>query len=108
MAPIASLEFVRKLGWVCAISTWLIPIAAVSNLFWARPETISPAINAVMWFYSSVYIRWSLAVTPPNYPLLACHLVNITAQAFTTGRYIKFRRLQKQLEAPKKEKEIKL
>lgn len=38
--------------------------------------------------YSGVFMRYALAVTPKNYLLFGCHLVNFSAQSTQAYRYI--------------------
>jgi hypothetical protein len=37
--------------------------------------------------YSLLFMRWAIAISPPNYPLLVCHIANETAQLVQLGRY---------------------
>ncbi len=37
--------------------------------------------------YSLLFMRWALAVTPANYPLLVCHVSNEVVQLVQLGRY---------------------
>ncbi|KNC75747.1 hypothetical protein SARC_11733, partial [Sphaeroforma arctica JP610] len=37
--------------------------------------------------YSGLFMRWSLAIYPPNYALFACHVTNFAAQSIQMGRY---------------------
>ena len=32
-------------------------------------------------------MRWAIAISPPNYPLLVCHIANEAAQLTQLGRY---------------------
>jgi len=38
--------------------------------------------------YSAVFMRYSMAVTPKNYLLFGCHLVNFSAQSVQGYRFI--------------------
>lgn len=40
--------------------------------------------------YSAVFMRYALAVTPKNYLLFGCHLVNFSAQATQGYRYLTY------------------
>lgn len=40
--------------------------------------------------YSAVFMRYALAVTPKNYLLFACHIINFSAQATQGYRYINY------------------
>ena len=37
--------------------------------------------------YSLLFMRWAIAITPANYPLLVCHIANEAAQLTQLGRY---------------------
>lgn len=56
--------------------------------------------------YSGVFMRYALAVTPKNYLLFGCHVVNFTAQCTQGYRYINYWNMggrEKSLEAKAKE-----
>lgn len=40
--------------------------------------------------YAATFMRYSLAVTPKNYLLFACHLVNFGAQSTQGVRYLQY------------------
>lgn len=40
--------------------------------------------------YSSIFMRYALAVTPKNYLLFGCHVVNFSAQTTQAYRYINY------------------
>ena len=40
--------------------------------------------------YSSTFMRYALAVTPKNYLLFGCHVVNFSAQATQGSRYVNY------------------
>jgi hypothetical protein len=40
--------------------------------------------------YAATFMRYSLAVTPRNYLLFACHLVNFGAQTTQGVRYLQY------------------
>jgi hypothetical protein len=42
---------------------------------------------AALVFYSFLFMRWSLAITPANYPLLVCHASNEVVQLVQLGRW---------------------
>lgn len=53
--------------------------------------------------YSGVFMRYAFAVTPKNYLLFGCHIVNFTAQVTQGYRYINYHHFGgKQLEAEMK------
>ncbi|KAK4979435.1 hypothetical protein LTR66_010511 [Elasticomyces elasticus] len=56
--------------------------------------------------YSATFMRYSMAVTPKNYLLFACHIVNFSAQATQGYRYLSYWNFggrEKSLEARAKE-----
>jgi len=56
--------------------------------------------------YSGTFMRYALAVTPKNYLLFGCHVVNFTAQSTQAYRYVNYRYLggrEKALEQQAKE-----
>ena len=42
--------------------------------------TIDPKSTLTLALYSLFFCRWSLAITPANYPLLLCHIFNESVQ----------------------------
>lgn len=82
-----SQNFVRYIGYCGAAANWLIPIAGITN-FPTRPlSDIDPIMTTVLCIYSAFFMRWSVAITPANYPLFACHATNSTVQAATLLRW---------------------
>ena len=71
------------MGYVGAAANWLIPIAAMKNLYSQPVDAVNPSMTATLMCYSCVFFRWAIAISPPNYPLMACHTANATAQGFT-------------------------
>lgn len=56
--------------------------------------------------YSGVFMRYAMAVTPVNYLLFGCHVVNFTAQCTQGYRYVDYNYMggkQKYLDARAKE-----
>ena len=47
-------------------------------------------MTAALTVYSAVFMRYALAVTPQNYLLFGCHLVNCSAQAAQGYRYLSY------------------
>jgi hypothetical protein len=47
-------------------------------------------MTGALCIYSSTFMRYSLAVTPKNYLLFLCHLVNGGAQATQGYRYLDY------------------
>lgn len=78
---------VRCVGYAGAAANWLIPIAGIMN-FPTRPlESIDPVMTSVLCVYSALFVRWSVAISPANYPLFLCHATNSTVQAATFLRW---------------------
>ncbi|KJX94937.1 small nuclear ribonucleoprotein B and B' [Zymoseptoria brevis] len=68
-------------------SNFGIPIAAVMDVK-KDPEIISGRMTAALCGYSGVFMRYAFAVTPANYLLFGCHLVNFSAQATQGYRFV--------------------
>ncbi|GAM24809.1 hypothetical protein SAMD00019534_079840, partial [Acytostelium subglobosum LB1] len=79
-------RWVKFIGFLGAAANWTIPIASMMNLK-NPPETIDPIMTSTLAAYSLVFMRWSIAIKPPNYWLLGCHLANETAQLAQLSRY---------------------
>lgn len=76
---VASVGWVRAVGYVGAVANWTIPIVAITNIG-KDPNKINVKMTAVLTLYSCLFMRWSIAISPPNFPLLACHITNVLAQ----------------------------
>ncbi len=50
------------------------------------PEKISGRMTTVLFFYSCLFMRFALRVTPTNYLLFACHFSNASCQAYLLYR----------------------
>jgi len=85
--PANSDSFVRAVGYLGAAANWLIPISGIAALG-KDPAKIDSRMSAVLSVYSFFFVRWSLAISPANYPLFACHTTNCTIQAIQTLRGI--------------------
>lgn len=78
---------VRMVGYCGAAAGWLIPIAGIMN-FPTRPvKDIDPVMTTVLCMYSILFMRWSLAIFPANYPNFLCHITNATVQGTTLVRW---------------------
>ena len=73
----------RYIGYLGAAANWLIPIAALKNLQSQPVDAINPAMTTTLMFYSMVFWRWAIAISPANYPLMLCHTANASAQGLT-------------------------
>jgi hypothetical protein len=49
--------------------------------------TIDPMMTSSLAVYSLLFMRWAIAVTPANYPLLVCHVSNEAVQLVQLGRW---------------------
>ncbi|KAK4553035.1 hypothetical protein LTR86_009959 [Recurvomyces mirabilis] len=70
------------------------------------PEIISGPMTAALIGYSGTFMRYALAVTPKNYLLFGCHIVNFSAQSTQAYRYVNHHYLggrEKALESQAKE-----
>jgi hypothetical protein len=47
-------------------------------------------MTGALVIYAATFMRYSLAVTPPNYLLFACHLTNFGAQSTQAYRYLNY------------------
>lgn len=47
-------------------------------------------MTAALCIYSATFMRYSLAVSPANYLLFACHAINETAQLTQGYRYLQY------------------
>ncbi|EMC91507.1 hypothetical protein BAUCODRAFT_39690 [Baudoinia panamericana UAMH 10762] len=69
-------------------------------------DIISGPMTAALIGYSGVFMRYALAVTPKNYLLFGCHVVNFSAQCTQGYRYVNYHYMggsQKVLEKRAKE-----
>lgn len=54
------------------------------------PNSISGQMTAALCLYSGTFMRYSMAVTPKNYLLFACHFLNFGAQTTQGYRYLQY------------------
>ena len=47
-------------------------------------------MTAALMGYSGVFMRYSMMVTPKNYLLFGCHIVNFSAQSTQAYRFINY------------------
>ncbi|KAK4229162.1 upf0041 domain-containing protein [Podospora fimiseda] len=73
------------------VSNFGIPLAAVMDTQ-KSPELISGQMTAALCVYSATFMRFSLAVTPQNWLLFGCHLINESAQLTQMYRYLDWHR----------------
>ncbi|KAL9591083.1 MAG: hypothetical protein Q9203_000082 [Teloschistes exilis] len=83
------------LNYVCSthfwgpVSNFGIPVAAIADMQ-KDPEMISGRMTAALTIYSATFMRYSMAVTPKNYLLLACHTINLASQSTQGIRFLKY------------------
>ncbi|KAF1996135.1 UPF0041 domain protein [Amniculicola lignicola CBS 123094] len=70
-------------------SNFGIPIAAVADMT-KDPEIISGPLTGALSCYSAVFMRYALAVSPPNYLLFGCHFINCGSQLTQGYRYLSY------------------
>lgn len=51
---------------------------------------ISGRMTAALTLYSATFMRYSMAVTPQNYLLFACHFINFGSQGAQGYRYLRY------------------
>ncbi|KAK8050054.1 hypothetical protein PG994_011784 [Apiospora phragmitis] len=69
------------------VSNFGIPVAAVMDTQ-KSPDLISGQMTAALCVYSATFMRYSLAVSPKNYLLFACHFINEGSQLTQGYRYL--------------------
>ncbi|KAL9007103.1 MAG: hypothetical protein Q9188_000138 [Gyalolechia gomerana] len=83
------------LSYFCSTHFWGpasnfgIPLAAIAD-FQKDPEFISGRMTAALTLYSATFMRYSMAVTPRNYLLFACHFINFGSQTTQGVRFLKY------------------
>jgi hypothetical protein len=81
--------WVQFVGLIGAVANWGIPAAAISHAISNKDASkIDPRMTSVLTVYSVLFMRWSLAISPPNYPLFLMHVTNIFAQGNQVRRYL--------------------
>ncbi|KAJ5090737.1 Mitochondrial pyruvate carrier 1 [Penicillium argentinense] len=71
------------------VSNFGIPFAAVMDTQ-KDPEIISGTMTGCLLVYAATFMRYSLAITPKNYLLFACHMTNFGAQSVQAYRYLNY------------------
>ncbi|KNC56328.1 UPF0041 protein A [Thecamonas trahens ATCC 50062] len=78
----------KFVGFVGAMANWTIPAAAIAHIVGNEdPTKIDPMMTSSLVVYSLLFMRWSLAISPQNYPLFVCHVSNEIAQLYQLFRY---------------------
>ncbi|MCJ1441727.1 MAG: hypothetical protein MMC23_002219 [Stictis urceolatum] len=73
------LTILRDADFWGPVSNFGIPIAAIIDTQ-KDAELISGTMTGALIVYSATFARYALAVTPKNYLLFGCHVVNTSAQ----------------------------
>lgn len=71
------------------VSNFGLPLAAIAD-FKKDPEKISGPMTGSLIVFSLAFMRYSMAVTPKNYLLFACHFVNEGAQLVQGFRWVNY------------------
>ncbi|XP_043251199.1 mitochondrial pyruvate carrier 1-like [Colletes gigas] len=71
------------------VFNWMIPIAAISDTQ-KHPRIISGKMTLALALSSAIFMRFAWKVQPRNLLLLACHLVNTSAQLVQGYRFIDY------------------
>ncbi|KAI9904633.1 hypothetical protein N3K66_001162 [Trichothecium roseum] len=71
------------------VSNFGIPVAAVLDTQ-KSPDLISGQMTGALCIYSATFMRYSLAVSPRNFLLFGCHLINEGAQLTQMYRYLNY------------------
>jgi hypothetical protein len=77
------------------VSNFGIPVAAMLDLKNKPEEKISGPMTGALIVYSAVFMKYSVSITPKNYLLLGCHIVNEIAQLGQGFRFINYNYLSK-------------
>ncbi|OKL64064.1 Mitochondrial pyruvate carrier 1 [Talaromyces atroroseus] len=83
------LDYVFSTHFWGPASNFGIPIAAVMDIQ-KDPEIISGSMTGALIVYSATFMRYSMAVTPKNYLLFACHAINFGSQVTQGYRYMNY------------------
>eukprot|EP01128_Nolandella_sp_AFSM9_P003143 TRINITY_DN1363_c0_g1_i2.p1 TRINITY_DN1363_c0_g1~~TRINITY_DN1363_c0_g1_i2.p1 ORF type:complete len:126 (+),score=8.31 TRINITY_DN1363_c0_g1_i2:222-599(+) len=81
-----STTWVKFVGTVGAVFNWSIPIAGITSIVRNESGTVDPVMSGTLAVYSTLFMRWALAIHPTNYPLFFCHLTNTLVQAWQVKR----------------------
>lgn len=82
-----TLKYVFTTHFWGPVSNFGIPIAAIYDLK-KDPDLISGPMTLALVVYSGVFMKYALAVTPKNYLLFGCHVINETAQLAQGYRFL--------------------
>lgn len=88
-----SIKYVCSTHFWGPVSNFGLPVAAILDLK-KDAELISGPMTGSLIIYSMVFMRYSLAVSPKNYLLFGCHLINDIAQIGQGIRWTQFHMAQ--------------
>jgi len=82
-------SWTKTVGTIGALANWSIPLAAISHMLSSKDpgSTIDPIMTTSLAIYSLLFMRWAIAISPANYPLMVCHIANEAAQLTQLGRW---------------------
>ncbi|KAK0665476.1 hypothetical protein QBC41DRAFT_13021 [Cercophora samala] len=69
------------------VSNYSIPLAAIADTQ-KSPDLISGKMTCALLVYALTFMRFSLAIRPPNALLCGCHTVNAAAQSVQGYRFL--------------------
>ncbi|GMM28404.1 pyruvate transporter [Martiniozyma asiatica (nom. inval.)] len=85
-----TLKYVFTTHFWGPVSNFGIPVAAMLDLRNKPAENISGPMTGALVIYSAVFMKYALAVSPKNYLLFGCHVINEVAQLGQGARYINY------------------
>lgn len=94
-----TLKYVFTTHFWGPVSNFGIPIAALYDLK-KDPDLISGPMTFALITYSAVFMKYATAVSPKNYLLFGCHLINETAQLGQGFRFLNYHYLSKKESNP--------
>ena len=82
-------RWTKTVGTIGALANWSIPLAGIAHMLSTKDPatTIDPITVGTLTVYSLLFMRWAIAISPPNYPLLLCHVANVIVQSTQLTRY---------------------
>lgn len=85
-----NLKYVFTTHFWGPVSNFGIPVAAILDLKNKPADKISGPMTGALILYSAVFMKYSVSITPKNYLLLGCHIVNEISQLGQGFRYINY------------------
>jgi hypothetical protein len=83
-------KWIKTVGTVGALANWTIPLAGIAHMRSGKDPatTIDPVMTTSLIFYSMLFMRWALAISPYNPMLFVCHFSNECIQLTQMARYL--------------------